>query len=1336
MKTKRFLSILLTLCLILGMVPNAALAVGTNASLPFSDVKETDWFHDAVQYTYENQLMSGTGEETFSPHITATRGMIVTILHRMEGVPSAASVNYTDVPRDQWYTSAVDWASKNNIVNGYGNGKFGPNDPVTREQMATILHRYGQYKDYDSTINGDASTFSDGNLVSSYAIDAMNWAIGTGLFSGVGNNMLLPAGSATRAQVATLLTRFCNDVIPTVYTVTFEYNYSNKGVYETIDVEDGDTVDKPENPSRSGYSFIGWYTLSKNGEKFDFDTIISKDITLYARWSENSSSGSDTVNPTPSPDPEPTPNPSATYQVSFNLGIDGIVSETDTVAYAPQNVIEGNTAKQPVDPNPIIGDFAGWYTAEDYAVPFDFSTPITTDTTVYASWTFDTTDSDGDNLPDDVEDYLGLNPTTNDTDGDGLPDRVELEVATDPKTIDTDSDGITDYDEDYDGDGLTNGKEVALGTSPIYADTDLDGVNDGEEINVYHTDPNKEDTDGDGAKDGWEIENGFDPLTFNASFVVEEKSSPISEANPVSASVSLEIPGEQASSVEVTPMDTSDSPLISATIPGYLGQAYDFSTDADFESATLKFTYDTSLGTISDTFQPRIYYFNEADGTFEELPNQIVENGCVTVTVTHFSTYILLNKVEFDKVWEEEIRSPDDTSVGITGLDIVFVIDSSGSMSSNDRNGLRITAAKEFVSRLGEKDRAAVVDFDSSAKLLQGFTNDHELLNTAIEKINSSGGTNLSRGMNTAITQFTAESYTRTDAYKYIIFLTDGDGSYSDSYTTTAAENGIIVYTIGLGSGVDETVLTKIAEGTGGKYYFASTAEDVPNIYEDVSFETVDYTTDTNGDGISDYYTQLICEGKLRPSNGSSAFKNIDFNYGKDGSLSDDYDGDGLKNGEELVVYYNESTGRVYLTMLSDPTLVHSDNDGVDDYAEVRNGQNPLKEDYYKNSDVKKLLEDNNFYYEDYVAMFDDSTFYQMDSAFLGVITGLWNPEGLCRELMIEYFDQYGETTADIEEVSEEISDDIWLDNLDRLLGYVDKIYDGSTQLIKLKGDIKNLIDVVRGHSVSREVIAEMYFEIVRTLSVYIDDIPVLVIKETTIGKATVTALKKSPLDTFDTSGLKLSVAFDVVNGAIDIADTVTTMSKVHANYAILSQNIDFLYEMYEYGTRPVIRYAAEDLINSLGEGFEEVMVEAIGEDIGELTLNIAKSIASCNPYVGAVTFVIDMLNLFTGLSDTIEREYQMVCYNSMVDSLDWLISGASDYSGSYRYDSEDRLYRYLVHLAQIRILGENTYIDFYSHGANTWFNDEDAIAEYVNDNIDWIKETAKYLHLTLHNNL
>lgn len=426
--------------------------------------------------------------------------------------------------------------------------------------------------------------------------------------------------------------------------------------------------------------------------------------------------------------------PIVTYRVSFNLGIDGIVDETALANYAPQQVVKGRTAKQPVDPLPIIGDFAGWYTSKDYDTLFDFSTPISADTTVYAKWYFDTSDSDGDNLPDDVEAFLGLDPTTNDTDGDGLMDRLELEIATDPKLVDTDGDGIGDYDEDFDGDGLTNGEEVELGTSPLHRDTDLDRVNDYDEVNTYKTNPNEKDSDDDGAEDGWEIESGFDPLVYNEAFVVEEASSPISEMNPVSVSVSLELPGEQVASIKVTPMDASDSPFISASVPGYLGHAYDFSTDASFESATIQFTYDTSLGSIGDAFQPRVYYFNEAEGTFEELPDQIVEDGCITVNVNHFSTYILLNKVEFDKVWEEEIRPPVEGPASENAfLDMMLLIDCSGSMgpqgANNDPQNIRLEVSRQLVEKTGESDQVAVISFGEYITLLSDFTNDKEVRN-------------------------------------------------------------------------------------------------------------------------------------------------------------------------------------------------------------------------------------------------------------------------------------------------------------------------------------------------------------------------------------------------------------------------------------------------------------------------------------------------------------------------------------------------------------------------------------------------------------------------------
>ena len=214
-RVKNFSAMLLALCLVLGLPPVAFAAGGAH---PFEDVPDTEWYSGAVQYVYEHDLMNGSGSATvFSPDSPTSRGMIVTILHRMEGRPSASGTAFTDVPDGEWYTDAVAWASANNIVTGDGNG-FKPDDPITREQMAAILYRYAGYKGFDTEILGDAAGFSDGNKVSPYAVDAVNWAVGTGLLQG-SNHMLSPAGGATRAQAAAILMRFCEDVVPP-YTLT------------------------------------------------------------------------------------------------------------------------------------------------------------------------------------------------------------------------------------------------------------------------------------------------------------------------------------------------------------------------------------------------------------------------------------------------------------------------------------------------------------------------------------------------------------------------------------------------------------------------------------------------------------------------------------------------------------------------------------------------------------------------------------------------------------------------------------------------------------------------------------------------------------------------------------------------------------------------------------------------------------------------------------------------------------------------------------------------------------------------------------------------------------
>ena len=176
---------------------------------PFTDVKENDWFYGDVKYVYENNLMNGVGDGLFGPGGTTTRGMIVTILYRLEGEPAAALSSFQDVASNMYYAKAVGWAASNGVVNGTSPTTFAPNAPITREQMAAILYRYAQYKGYGVTEQVDLSRFTDAGNISAYAVNAIAWANAKGLINGVGEAQLNPTGQASRSQVAAILHRFC-----------------------------------------------------------------------------------------------------------------------------------------------------------------------------------------------------------------------------------------------------------------------------------------------------------------------------------------------------------------------------------------------------------------------------------------------------------------------------------------------------------------------------------------------------------------------------------------------------------------------------------------------------------------------------------------------------------------------------------------------------------------------------------------------------------------------------------------------------------------------------------------------------------------------------------------------------------------------------------------------------------------------------------------------------------------------------------------------------------------------------------------------------------------------
>ena len=173
---------------------------------PYADVSANQWFYAAVQYVSENNLMNGVAENAFGPDIHTTRGMLVTILHRMEGEPQAGEHSFTDVAEDEYYADAVAWAAENDIVNGYSDTVFAPEKAMSREEMAVVLYRYAQYKGWDVSAQGDLSRYADSESVSAWSAEAMTWAVGAKVMNGM-DGRLAPQGDALRSQTATVLMR-------------------------------------------------------------------------------------------------------------------------------------------------------------------------------------------------------------------------------------------------------------------------------------------------------------------------------------------------------------------------------------------------------------------------------------------------------------------------------------------------------------------------------------------------------------------------------------------------------------------------------------------------------------------------------------------------------------------------------------------------------------------------------------------------------------------------------------------------------------------------------------------------------------------------------------------------------------------------------------------------------------------------------------------------------------------------------------------------------------------------------------------------------------------------
>lgn len=174
---------------------------------PFTDIKSTDWFYPFVEYTYNNNLITGMSETEFRPSSNLTRAQFATILYRMNGEVSSYEEKFADVPGGEWYSEAITWAANAGIVSGYNETTFGTNDKITREQMAAMMFRYATYKGYNVETTASLDIFPDASSVTAYAVPALEWAVGNEIINGRTNGSLDPLGNATRAECATIITR-------------------------------------------------------------------------------------------------------------------------------------------------------------------------------------------------------------------------------------------------------------------------------------------------------------------------------------------------------------------------------------------------------------------------------------------------------------------------------------------------------------------------------------------------------------------------------------------------------------------------------------------------------------------------------------------------------------------------------------------------------------------------------------------------------------------------------------------------------------------------------------------------------------------------------------------------------------------------------------------------------------------------------------------------------------------------------------------------------------------------------------------------------------------------
>lgn len=589
-------------------------------------------------------------------------------------------------------------------------------------------------------------------------------------------------------------------------------------------------------------------------------------------------------------------------------------------------------------------------------------------------------DTDGDGLMNYLEDVFGTDQTEKDTDGDGLTDYEELYLfGYHPWEADTDGDGISDFDEDEDEDGISNGKELRMGTLPLNDDSDHDGLSDGEEL-AFGTSPLDPNTHGKEITDYEEFQLEQLQCDYNAeteqytkTFCYEQGEEEVKE--PVVPT--LTFTGDVQGVLSFQMKRVSGNVYFNPSMTGYLGAAFDFTTAGTLNQAELTFTYDEKrLGrdlVSQQSFCPTIYYYNEDTGILEEVEGQVWKGNQVTAVLSHFSIYILANKADLEALWERTQIVDNTLTKGEKPVkETVFVVDYSEQMEQYDSNAVhRKEIVLDYIDHQWEEDEKfylyimGVKNGNSISSFFPNkkFTKEsvREEVCKAFDQARRYGHENNIRQLGSDFCLSRAvlrgfwlardgEKEDETPTHRNMYWMTNGsfaslpiipnwyDVYQSAKYLYQDSEKfGFACQMIGFGSEKDKKeLLQEMAERTGGDYYQYAPGFDTNHCYQETQPDSSGDDTDKNKDGLNDALERKICDGEMTTITGTTIFSPDSYDKLME---SDDYDGDGLKNGEEIEIYqYRKAT---YFRLKSLPYLYDSDGDGSSDYEEVKERNTP-----------------------------------------------------------------------------------------------------------------------------------------------------------------------------------------------------------------------------------------------------------------------------------------------------------------------------------------------------------------------------------------------------------